>query len=59
MEEVGSEKARANAHLIAATPELYDALEMMLQMVEFGGFGKDAAMDTARAALAKARGEHP
>lgn len=55
----GQEVNAANAHLIAAAPELYEALEMMLKMVEFGGFGKDAAMDTARSALAKARGETP
>jgi len=34
---------------------LVEALEMMLEMVELGGFGKAAAMDTARAALAAHR----
>ena len=46
----------ANARLIAAAPELLEALEMMLDMSEMGGFGKSAAEDTARAAIAKARG---
>ena len=46
----------ANAHLIAAAPELLEALEMMLDMSEMGGFGKSAAEDTARAAIAKAKG---
>lgn len=32
---------------------LKEALEMMVEMVEMNGFGKAAAMDTARAALAK------
>lgn len=35
---------------------LMEALEMMLQMVEMGGFGKDAAMETARARLAASKG---
>ena len=46
----------ANALLIAAAPELLEALEMMLDMSEMGGFGKSAAEDTARAAIAKAKG---
>ena len=47
----------ANARLIAAAPELLEALEMMLEMSEMGGFGKAAAEDVARAAIAKAKGE--
>lgn len=46
--------ARANAHLIAAAPELYEALEMMLEFPKAG-----PSTSTARAALAKARGEQP
>lgn len=51
------EEMRANAHLIAAAPEILEALEMMLEMSEMSGFGKAAAEDVARAAIAKAKGE--
>jgi hypothetical protein len=51
------EDEEANAHLIAAAPHLFEALEMMLEMSEMGGFGKAAAEDVARAAIAKAKGE--
>ena len=37
--------------------ELLEALEMMLEMSEMGGFGKAAAEDVARAAIAKVKGE--
>lgn len=47
----------ADAMLIAAAPELLEALEMMLEMSEMKGFGKSAAEDTARAAIKKAKGE--
>ena len=56
-EEDRSPDCEANAHLIAAAPELLEALEMMLEMSEMGGFGKAAAEDVARAAIAKAKGE--
>ena len=56
-EEERSPDCEANAHLIAAAPELLEALEMMLEMSEMGGFGKAAAEDVARAAIAKAKGE--
>lgn len=58
----------ANARLIAAAnPEtirallaerdaLREALEMMVEMVEMNGFGRDYAMDVARAALAQEQG---
>ncbi len=60
--------ALANARLIAAAPELYDALATMVEWfgkphpeeyVDGGASyrGAMAAADTARAALAKARGE--
>src|SRR5690606_21557584 len=46
--------ARANMKpLIAENERLKEALEMMVEMVEMNGFGKAAAMDTARAALAQ------
>ena len=47
----------ADARLIAAAPELLEALKMMLEMSEMGGFGKAYAEDVARAAIAKAKGE--
>ena len=37
--------------------ELLEALESMVEMVEMNGFGKAYAMDIARAAIAKARGQ--
>ena len=56
-DEERSPSCEANAYLIAAAPELLEALEMMLEMSEMGGFGKAAAEDVARAAIAKAKGE--
>ena len=56
-----------NAHLIAAAPELYEALDQLLAVKECcdetgyvdgeGFVDVEAVMDKARAALAKARGE--
>jgi hypothetical protein len=50
-------RTEANARLIAAAPELLEALESMVEMVEMNGFGKAYAMDIARAAIEKARGQ--
>lgn len=49
----------ANAHLIAAAPDLYAALEgLQRRIVEANlGHGQEDALDAAAAALAKARGE--
>lgn len=47
---------RADAHLIAAAPDMYAALECMMREAERDG-DKYPALDVARAALAKARGE--
>lgn len=53
---VAAPEARANAFLIAAAPELYEALEECLR--EHGGFTiKGECERRAVAALAKARGE--
>lgn len=56
------ERDRANAHLIAAAPELYEALLHIADEIETDG-GVDTSdwlnMAAARAALAKARGEAP
>ena len=70
--DCGSGDVRANAHLIAAAPDLYAALDDLLaayaepdQQICCGGHGcgcrgasvRDLAEHRARAALAKARGE--
>ena len=50
-----------DAHLIAAAPDLYEALEAcaetLSRMHNIGGFYGLAILDNARAALARARGE--
>jgi hypothetical protein len=46
-----------DANLIAAAPDLYDALENLLKVHKGEGGSKFHAGDIARAALAKARGE--
>lgn len=49
-----------DAHLIAEAPELYAALSELLKLHDNEVFTKsawDAAMESARVALAKARGE--
>ena len=43
--------------LLAERDALRDALETMVEMVEMNGFGRDYAMDVARAALAQGQGE--
>lgn len=56
------ESSLPNAHLIAAAPDLYNALENVMHEIQFLGdeehyFGTTERFDAARAALAKARGE--
>lgn len=46
----------ANIHLIAAAPDLLDALQVL---VDNGGIGPEDMFRNARAALAKAKGEQP
>jgi len=51
------ETQEANAHLIAAAPELYEALEKCAEVLQnFVGFSHPYIKE-ANAALAKARGE--
>ena len=51
----------ADAHLIAAAPELYETLERIVKWMDIQGYNAlyqdDTAIKDARAALAKARGE--
>ncbi len=55
--DMDSDEGVANAHLIAAAPDLYAALaEIMHMRSTAAGVTREAA-DRARAALAKARGE--
>ena len=49
--------ARANAHLIAAAPELYEALDLLLFAYRRGRGIEDDIIQEAKAALSKALGE--
>ncbi len=48
---------KANARLIAAAPELLEALTHVLPLAEQAPGGGGYAIDTARAAIAKATGD--
>jgi hypothetical protein len=52
---IDDDEATANAHLIAAAPDLYEALAEAADPLS--GYLCGPALDRARAALAKARGE--
>ncbi len=47
----------ANAHLIAAAPDLYEALECALGLLEDEDWGHTKVWNVGNAVLAKARGE--
>jgi hypothetical protein len=50
--------AEANARLIAAAPELLEALKSIVGWIEEGGYGAEATIERcARAAMAKAEGK--
>lgn len=53
------ENFEANAHLIAASPELYAALDLLVKdIADYEAWQRPChALDVAQAALAKARGE--
>jgi len=56
-DEDRSPVCEANAHLIAAAPELLEALQNLLKVHEGEGGTQHHAGDMARAAIAKAKGE--
>lgn len=53
----GGGSYEANAHLIAAAPDLYEALENLLNVINGEGGTKPNARELCHKALAKARGE--
>ena len=58
------DQCRANARLISAAPDMYDALEMLIGWEDtirtyIPNGGLHSALTAARSALAKARGEKP
>lgn len=53
----GSEEAEANAYLVAAAPDLLEALASLLRKVECGSALHCSLCDQARAAIAKAKGQ--
>lgn len=55
--EVSKEEAEANARLIAAAPDLLEALELTLNAVCLAGWYDDYSAVKAREAIAKAKGE--
>ncbi len=63
VEQLGERDAvgLANAHLISSAPDLYEALERLIEAShhssEIEWLGQDEPWTVARAALAKARGE--
>lgn len=55
--DVGSDKAKENAKLITAAPELLEALQAMIESYEHEASINNPALLQARAAIAKALGE--
>lgn len=54
---LSEEEQAANAHLIAAAPELLEALGVVMHLCDIIGAPDGPALDMARAAIAKAKGE--
>lgn len=58
--EMSRNEMLANAHLIAAAPELFEALDRLIQEADESFYGAtNEAMNQALAALAKALGGQP
>ena len=56
--DAGQDQQQANAHLIAAAPELYEALDALIKLYEEDdGCRELPEYISARTALSKARGE--
>lgn len=53
------EQEIANSRLIVAAPELLEALERCIVVIDNGRFPSLNIQDAARAAIAKAKGEQP
>lgn len=53
------ENADANARLIAAAPDLLEALKVMIDITVGDIYSLDPAITAARKAIAKAEGRHP
>jgi len=54
----GKEQAQANAHLIAAAPDMYEALEMIYNLaLGYTDVPKDEVANAIRPILAKAEGK--
>lgn len=57
--QIGSgNENRANAHLIAAAPEMYEAMQEFVDRVDRGEVRSTATYNKFNSILAKARGEH-
>ncbi|AVR75880.1 hypothetical protein ValSw33_56 [Vibrio phage ValSw3-3] len=57
-DEEAAIEAMANAHLIAAAPEMYEMLEKILAEYKAIMLGESSAVSDIEQLLAKARGEH-
>jgi hypothetical protein len=55
--QFGDGEGKANAHLIAAAPELYEALELADAALSGANMNMNVVERKVKAALAKARGE--
>ena len=57
--DMTDDEAMANARVIAAAPELLEACESLLRFAERDRLPTDVAVNAARTAIAKAKGEQP
>ena len=64
LDGLGSQNPRADCHLIAAAPEMLEALELLVKLFDAHDDGTDiqrthSARQKVRAVIAKANGEQP